>query len=268
MIAILGPTRIGDEVLTARQRALVSTLVLHGERGVTTDVLIDAVWAGRAPATARQSLQNQVARLRSAFGDDLIVSDASGYRSGRPTDVGFFDGHADEALRRPAGPAALAPCAEALDLWTGTPYLDLTDHHPAEVERARLTAIHADVADQLAASRIVMGDTEAAARLLVELTAADPLRERRWALLLAALHASGRSIEALAAYDRACTTLVSTLGVRPSFELAQIHGEIVTGREGEEVLALLDLHPTPQRAAPACAHIRRASHLRRTCRSA
>lgn len=247
----------------------MSALVLYGERGVTTDALIDAVWSGRAPTTARQSLQNQIARLRSSFGDDLIVSDAAGYRSGRPTDVAHFDDHAAQGLRRPAGASALDPCSEAMELWTGTPYLDLTDHHLAEVERARLTALHADVADHLAASRIVVGDTDAAARQLAELTAADPLRERRWALLLAALHVSGRSTEALAAYDQACDTLATQLGTRPGDELARIHGEIVVGRSALDLLGLLGL-ASPSDGAPqprACTHVPRATHIRRACRA-
>src|SRR3546814_5020932 len=88
---LLWPTTVACEPVTARQRAILAALVLHRRRALTTELLIDAVWSDDVPRAARQSLQNQITRLRRRFGADLVVTDGTGYRLGWATDVGRFD---------------------------------------------------------------------------------------------------------------------------------------------------------------------------------
>src|SRR3546814_8208547 len=96
LVTVLGPTTVAGEPVTARQRAILAALVLHRRRALTTELLIDAVWSDDVPRAARQSLQNQITRLRRRFGADLVVTDGTGYRLGWATDVGRFDLRSEE----------------------------------------------------------------------------------------------------------------------------------------------------------------------------
>src|SRR5690606_8797953 len=86
MVAVLGPTTVEGTTVTDRQRALLAALGLHGD-GADTPTLVDAVWGGTAPRSARQSLQNQVSRLRNRWGAGLIVTEGTTYRLRADTDV-------------------------------------------------------------------------------------------------------------------------------------------------------------------------------------
>jgi len=58
---------------------------------------------------------------------------------------------------------------------------------------------------------------------LEELTAAHPLRELLWTLLVTALHDAGRQAEALAAYERYREQLAGEFGADPGPELRGAH---------------------------------------------
>ncbi len=55
----------------------------------------------------------------------------------------------------------------------------------------------------------------------------DPLRERRWELLMLALYHAGRQAEALRAYQRARSALIEQLGVEPGTELRALELSIL-----------------------------------------
>ena len=63
----------------AKQRALLAVLLLHPNEVVSSDRLIDGVWAGEPPATALKTLQVYVSQLRKRLGTDVIVTRAPGY---------------------------------------------------------------------------------------------------------------------------------------------------------------------------------------------
>ena len=82
-IAVLGPLEVLDEELTpvavpgAKERLLLAVLVAGAPGVVSTDRLIDSLWDGAPPPTARKSLQAHVVRLRSAL-EPLGRSGSSG----------------------------------------------------------------------------------------------------------------------------------------------------------------------------------------------
>src|SRR6478672_3526654 len=85
-----GPLALGG----AKQRAVLAVLLLHANRVVSRDRLIDAVWGERAPETANSALQGYVSALRKTLGADLIVTRTPGYvLETTPTsvDVGRFE---------------------------------------------------------------------------------------------------------------------------------------------------------------------------------
>ena len=75
---------------------------------------------------------------------------------------------------------------------------------------------------------------------LVELTAANPLRENLWALYLTALYRNGQQAHALAAYQSLRRTLADELGLEPAPPLRALHDAIL-----RQDPALLDGTPPP-----------------------
>ena len=63
----------------SKQRALLALLLLHANRVVSRDRLIDELWDGSPPETASTALQVHVSQLRKALGRDAIVTQAPGY---------------------------------------------------------------------------------------------------------------------------------------------------------------------------------------------
>ncbi|MGE4164340.1 MAG: BTAD domain-containing putative transcriptional regulator, partial [Vicinamibacterales bacterium] len=61
------------------------------------------------------------------------------------------------------------------------------------------------------------------------MVAAEPLRERRWELLILALHRCGRRGEALQTYQRARETLVEQLGIEPGPGLRELELAVLGG---------------------------------------
>ena len=67
-LRVLGPLEVvrdGEPVPLPRQmhRALLALLVLHRNEVVSTDSLIEELWSGQPPATAKDALQNYVSQL-------------------------------------------------------------------------------------------------------------------------------------------------------------------------------------------------------------
>lgn len=228
-VTVTGPTCIGDERLTARQRAIVAAMAFHGDGGATTEVLVDVVWSGTAPKAARQSLQNQITRLRRRFGEDLIRTDPDGYRLRATTDVQRFEQVVGPRVHLPAAPDGIDALSAALANWRGTPYADLVDFVPVEAERSRLVELHARAQEHLAVCRLAAGDHGRAAVDLAALVGEDPYRERRWTLLVLAHHLAGRRADALAAYDRAEQCFEADLRARPSLALTALRDRIAAG---------------------------------------
>ena len=90
---VLGPLEVseGDRTLRLggfRQRLVLGVLLLHANRTVTTDWLIDAVWGEDPPRTARKTLQAYVARLRGLLGPNRITPGPAGYGAAVPVDTG------------------------------------------------------------------------------------------------------------------------------------------------------------------------------------
>lgn len=237
LVFVSGPACIDGERLTGRQRAIVSALAFHRETGCTTEVLVDAVWAGQAPKAARQSLQNQITRLRRRFGSELIQTEHDGYRIQAEVDVERFERGVAAPVDGPVDPASVPVLEVALGEWHGVPYADLTEFVPAEAERNRLIDLHARAQEQLVVARMVMGDHARAAAELTALVTEDPYRERRWRLLVLANHLAGRHADALATYDRAVARFATDLRARPSAVLTSLRDRIAEG----EMVALEEI---------------------------
>ncbi|MFC3738270.1 BTAD domain-containing putative transcriptional regulator [Paractinoplanes deccanensis] len=239
---ILGPTRAerddGTPVRTGgpRLRALLAMLLLDAGRAVPVERLIDGLYGDEPPAGAVNAVQSHVSRLRQ----DLPVEyDGAGYRLA--VDPDEVDAHRFERLaaegRRALTEGDHQRAAEllraALGLWRGEALADVRGSAFAAVAADRLTELRRQALEDRAEADPGPDDE----RELRELVAADPLRERAWALLIRVLARAGRPAEALTAYEKARHVLAEELGTDPSATLRAAH--------------LAVLRPNPRHGLPA-----------------
>jgi class 3 adenylate cyclase len=218
-------------------------LLLNAGEVVSTDRLVEELWAGEPPKAAVGSLQNLVSDLRKALGRDTVKTRAPGYVL--DVDPACIDLHRFERLVAQAAEGGDAErrsalLHEALALWRGDPLADLAYEPFAHVEVARLEELRTAAREELIDAELELGHHKQLVGELETLVAANPLRERLRAQLMLALYRSGRQAEALDAYRSARETLVEELGIEPSTELQRLEQSIL--RHDED----LDL---PERAA-------------------
>ena len=246
-------------VAGVRQRLLLAALLVRVNRVIPARELAEIVWDGAPPAAAA-ALRTQVMRLRRALGPNAaarITARDPGYvitLSAEELDVTLF-----EALHRQAGAAMQAgrwgeaACVldPALALWRGAALLDvesraLRDECGERVEQLRVQAIEWQVE-----AGMHMGRHEQLVPQLRDLARQHPLREHNHAQLMLALYRCGRQGEALAAYQRARTVLVTELGVEPGPVLRELHQRILAADPALAVTGpALPAEPEPQQVTP------------------
>jgi len=220
----------------SRPRRLFAALVAGGGHVVPDDQLVDAVWSAAPPPKAAAALQVYVSRLRGALGSDhsgLLTRGSTGYRLQLPADAidtTWFSRAVEEGRRLLAADRAaeaMRELADALTLWRGEPYADLPATDGVAAARGRLAELRQIAAEELATARLSTGDSAGAVADLEELVRAEPLRERRWALLVLGLYRCGRQADALATLRRVRTLLADELGVDPGPELRELERRVL-----------------------------------------
>jgi predicted ATPase/DNA-binding SARP family transcriptional activator len=215
----------------ARLRSLLTVLALRAGRTVPTGLLVEEVWAGDPPADATGALQALIGRLRRALGADAVLSAEGGYRlAAAPDDIDLhrFERLTADGLRALAdGDAAKAAAVleDALALWEGPCLADLPSR---AAEAARWETRLLDARRGRLTALLGLGRADEALPELTALCDAHPLDEPLQVLRLRALHATGRTAEALAAYDAVRRLLADRLGSDPGPALRALHGELLT----------------------------------------
>ncbi len=245
LFQILGPLEAqapGGRSLTikpGKPTMVLTTLLLHHNRWVSVDKLIDATWHDRAmPASAAGNLKSYICGLRRSLppagNGTRIESRPGAYRivvGQGEIDVDHFEQNAADA-RRALVDEDLERVAklltDALDLWRGRPFDGLTT--PAAIaEVARLDRVRTEMRQSLAEVCHAIGRHADAITLLHELLDEDPLREHAWARLVLVFNETGQRNEALATYRRARSVIVRELGVEPGAFLAGAHHTVLRG---------------------------------------
>ena len=116
----------------------------------------------------------------------------------------------------------------ALARWRGRPYDDLGDWEAVVPERRHLCELHARAREEWVALRLDLGETSSLVPLLEELVFEEPLAERRWELLLLTLYRSGRTGDALRAFQRARRAL-GEAGLEAGPGLVELDHAIASG---------------------------------------
>ena len=203
-------------------RRLLAALALAPGREVGADRLVDVLWPGDPPATAVRTLHSHVARLRAALGPGAVGTTPGGYRLAcAPDDVDAVRFEALAAQGRAAlrdGHVRLAEhgLSAALALWRGPAFDGLRGSPAVDGEAARLEELRVVAREDLAETRLLLGEVGPAVADLEPLAAEHPLRESVAALRIRALYLAGRQGDALAAYAALRTALREELGLDPA----------------------------------------------------
>ncbi|MFE2408551.1 BTAD domain-containing putative transcriptional regulator [Kitasatospora sp. NPDC059408] len=208
----------------ARRRAVLSLLASELNGHVTVDRLLDTVWEGAPPPTARAALQGHVSAVRRSLCEGLtLLTRAQGYvLVGEPD---LVDAKRFERLSAAAEDAAdtersIALLREALDLWDGPALSDCGSRVLTETAGRRLDTARALAVERLAERLLTVGRGADALDDLQAAVAADPLREPAAALLIRCLHQAGRPADARLALARFHERLASR-GLAPGHLLRQ-----------------------------------------------
>jgi DNA-binding SARP family transcriptional activator/energy-coupling factor transporter ATP-binding protein EcfA2 len=230
-----GPVRLGGR----KEQAVLAQLLARVNSAVPADRIAFGLWEDSPPASAARTLQAYVARLRRALQSaadgqqDRIVTVANGWTL--RADPGEVDALRFESLVR-SGRAALdasrfvdagRTLSEALEMWRGQAYGGFDEVADCRAEAMRLTELRLLAQDERLAALLGAGDADRVAAETEGLLAAEPLRERRWCLLIHALYASGRQADALTAYTRVVDVLREEMGVEPGPELQRLHARVL-----------------------------------------
>ncbi|MEU0407411.1 BTAD domain-containing putative transcriptional regulator [Streptomyces griseorubiginosus] len=254
---ILGPLEVCTRGRTLtiggpRQRAVLSALLLSANQVVSFDSLIEKVWNGQPPSTARTQVAICIAALRKTFRTvgsdrDTIVTATPGYMltlSGHSLDSVRFErlvaGSVRLAAQNRTAEAAEA-LRDALALWRG-PALGGVYAPFAETEAARLDEQRMLTIEQQMALRLQLGEHQAVLGELQALVSACPLRDRLRYYLMLAQYRCGRRAEALTTYRDGMRHSVEEIGLELGTELQDLHNAI-----------LRDDVPQPSRPAVAVA---------------
>ncbi|MFI6028953.1 AfsR/SARP family transcriptional regulator [Amycolatopsis magusensis] len=236
----MGPLEItgvpSGTISAGRQRCLLAMLLLEPGQVVPLERIADALWGEDWPDTVRNAVQVVVSRLRRSFAGHpvQILARANGYLIDvPPSRVDLHRFRAWVAKARELAWHDDATAAElfqrALCLWRGAPMAGVESELISEriapaLEHERVGALldyHDAVLRLDRAAELVPA--------LLALTHEHPFEQRLWAQLMIALHRTGRTRDALAAYRRLHRRLGRELGLEPTAELKALEQAVLRG---------------------------------------
>ncbi|GHB82282.1 hypothetical protein GCM10010347_61520 [Streptomyces cirratus] len=230
----------------AKPRQVLALLALHADRVVPVTALIEELWGGEPPRSARTTLQTYVLQLRSLIttalergGDgtrtakDVLVTLPGGYQlnsDGGTSDVREFDrlaGLGYRAMDTGDHRTAARLLREALALWSGPAFADVAGGVQLDMETWRLEETRLCALDRRIEADLRLGRHRELLAELTVLASRYRTHENLHGQFMLALHRSGRRGEALTAYQRLRTNLVEELGIEPSGALRALQRSIL-----------------------------------------
>ena len=201
---------------------------------VSADRLVDLLWED-PPENPAAALHSVVFKLRASLdrlgGRELLLTRERGYlldvQPGE-VDAEVFEALVEEARDQPSAEAA-ETLREAMRLWRGRPYVDFGDSDIAGVEVMRLEELHRVAMERYGVALLDSGRADEAIALLQPFVAEHGLREQARIVLMRALHAVGRSAEALEQYQDYRRELADELGLEPSPALVAAQLAVLRG---------------------------------------
>lgn len=235
---LLGPfeARAGGQPIavgTRRQeRLLLATMLLDAGHLVSIDRLVDLLWGGAPPRSARGAIHTYVGRLRHTLAPHgvVIATRRDGYLvdpAGHTVDTADFVEQAHHAANLLDQGERVRLLDAALALWRGPLLADLADDGLRHRLGAHLTETRISTCELLAELRLGMGHHDRVIAGLTSLAEQYPTRERLIALLMTALYRAHRQADAAALYRETRKVLVAELGAEPGADLQALHTRIL-----------------------------------------
>ena len=242
--AILGPIELSDGGRRVpaggpRQVALLAFLLVHANRAVPVDRLLDALWRERQDGSSLKPVHMAIARLRKTLdshgsgAESRLQTAAGGYllkvRHG-DLDADVFANRLQEgrgALDRGEAAQAAEVLRDALALWRGPPLCEVGYEEWAQPEIRRLKELRLAALECRVDADLRLGHHAELIGELEALVAAHPAREGLVGQLMLALYRCGRQAEALDAYQRTRIQLAAELGLEPGPTLRSLQREIL-----------------------------------------
>ena len=231
-----------------QQQGVLAALAVDVNQLIPTETLIDRVWGPDPPAGARRTLHTHIARIRrlleqAGAGQETgagLAYRSGGYRLGMAADL--VDLHRFRDLGRRArspgcpGRDRVELLRAALALWRGEPLAGLAGNW---VERTRegCRQQRLDTTIEWATAELRDGDPGSVIGPVTELLGEYPLVEPLAAVLMRALHATGRTADALGWYATIRQRLVDELGSDPGAPLRAAHRSILRGESTTDTSA-------------------------------
>ncbi len=265
-IEVLGTLAVREQGVSItptapKPRQVLALLALHADQVVPVAALIEELWAGAPPRSARTTLQTYVLQLRAliataleqgaaaeAGGEtagaaaaagrrrtakDVLVTLPGGYllnSGGGTSDVREFDrlaGTGYRAMDADDFPGAARLLREALSLWSGPAFADVQGGAQLDMEARRLEETRLCALDQRIEADLRLGRHRELLAELTVLASRYRTHENLHGQFMLALHRSGRRGEALDVYQRLRATLVRELGIEPSASLRRLQRSIL-----------------------------------------
>jgi basic membrane lipoprotein Med (substrate-binding protein (PBP1-ABC) superfamily)/DNA-binding SARP family transcriptional activator len=241
---ILGPLEARSDGASVdlgphKQRALLALLLLHVDRVVPTDRILEELWGDDA-AGKEKALWVHISRLRSALEpqraergqSSVLVTRDHGYTI--RTDPATVDARRFEAAVGEARTcvshdpdAAAEILRDALGLWRGSALQDFAYEEFAQAEITRLEELRLEAIETRIEADLRRGLASELIGELESLVQQHPLRERPVAQLMRALYRAGRQAEALRAFQRYRSRVGDELGLEPSPQLRRLEEQIL-----------------------------------------
>lgn len=221
-----------------RQRALLAALVLDIGQVVSVSRLVDVLWGGDPPRTARTKLYAHVWALRQELdrvapgSSGMLATSSPGYRlasDGVSVDLAEFKkltARGRDALNRRDAQAAAELYRAALELWRGQPFADVSSEAIAAAARA-LGERYLQAQEASAEADLALGRCDRVAADLGELLISHPLRERMRALCMLALYRLDCRADALTLYQAGRDATIAELGLEPGPSLRRLQQQIL-----------------------------------------
>jgi serine/threonine protein kinase/ABC-type glycerol-3-phosphate transport system substrate-binding protein len=225
-----------------RQRSLLALLLMHANTVVSTDSILDELWGDDLGTDRQNSLWVHVSNLRSALEPDrprrsegtIVLTRPPGYVvqiGAGQLDAWRFEELLQEGrdLLEPDSAAASMVIGEALAMWRGRAYEEFTYHAFAQAEVARLEELRLEAVELRLDADLRRGLASQLVGELEGLVRTHRQRERLTALLMVALYRSGRTSDALRAYQRLRLVLADEVGIDPGPDLKELETRILAG---------------------------------------
>jgi predicted ATPase/DNA-binding SARP family transcriptional activator len=231
-----------------KARTVVKLLALTPDQRLHRDVLLDALWPGRDPASAVNNLHQVLHVARRVLAGDgpatgllELRNDVVVLRAQGPVDVDVR--HFERLTAQARATGELADLRAAVAAYTGDLLPEDRFENWAAGRREELRGIFADLlvdvaeraaglADRAGRSGAGAYEAESLAAVQRALTV-DPLHERAVRGLMQRLVVSGRRSEALSRYERLREALREAYGTDPDPATRRLYRDLLTGDDGE-----------------------------------